>query len=871
MSVQTLRLHLRPVVQAAAGRGRVFGRWLSAALFAAAFVLSQAASARAQQQEFIPCPPEQQTLLTIPELAAQPNPVPGATFNILRGTIVLSDEQEAIPVRQPPQAKPGDQGSVTRCQGQYVRILRGVNAAPAPPAPTGQFPNPMPGPTLRARVGDIVNLTFINQINPGHFGKSIDSGEKGKGCDTPVPAKDQFPDCFHGSSTGNLHFHGSHTNPNGTGDNVFMEVRPLPRDNQGNLTTTPQQVQEGLNDFFAQCNDRLKVSALIQWPKTWDDMPSNWTGRQEGLLKDYDDQMLKLYNVPKTFWPTDKWQKDHGYWPQYYIGVFPYCYRLPVYTDTTYPPKMPVTVHSHQVASSQMPRAGAGTAELNSQGVVPPEQQGMSPVLMMGQAPGTHWYHAHKHGSTAINVANGMTGVFIIEGSYDDDLNNFYSPDWRQTGNLWTRRQPVMVINQLGLTPNLLRGNPNAPNPNDQPGNIGATDKGPDFSINGQIHPVVNMRPNEVQMWRIANTSGRAGAFFHAPNTAQMEWRQIAQDGVQFNETNYQQRRNKEFLLAAGNRADLLVQAKPCPGGAKSCQYPVIVQNEVDPSDLSSANNLTLLTINVSGDPVSTGTPAGQFIPKAPAFPAFLNDIADDEVTGSKILTFSSTSPGAGAEHKIDGKKFDGEVGALVQLNKVEEWKIENATYGPPISHPFHIHINPFQITEIFDPNEKLVNPDTGRPYPQTKPYFDPQTNSPAVKYTFQNAKLLPGQCYLDPDNPNTWLPMVWDKRLRRCVPDPDPPVGHNSQQNIWWDVFPIPTGYAPKNAADKDPQTGRPKPVLNKAGQPIKVPGYFKMRSRFVDYAGYYVLHCHILAHEDRGMMTVVEVAPATTPYSHN
>src|ERR1044071_1089440 len=123
-------------------------------------------------------------------------------------------------------------------------------------------------------------------------------------------------------------------------------------------------------------------------------------------------------------------------------------------------------------------------------------------------------------------------------------------------------------------------------------------------------------------MWRIANTSGRAGAFFHAPNTAQMEWRQIAQDGVQFNETNYQQRRNKEFLLAAGNPADLLVQAKPCPGGAKSCQYPVIVQNEVDPSDLSSANNLTLLTIN---------------------------DIADDEVTGSKILTFSSTSPGAGA------------------------------------------------------------------------------------------------------------------------------------------------------------------------------------------------------------------------------
>jgi len=28
-------------------------------------------------------------------------------------------------------------------------------------------------------------------------------------------------------------------------------------------------------------------------------------------------------------------------------------------------------------------------------------------------------------------------------------------------------------------------------------------------------------------------------------------------------------------------------------------------------------------------------------------------------------------------------------------------------------------------------------------------------------------------------------------------------------------------------------------------------------MRSRFVDYTGQYVMHCHILAHEDRGMMT--------------
>jgi FtsP/CotA-like multicopper oxidase with cupredoxin domain len=76
--------------------------------------------------------------------------------------------------------------------------------------------------------------------------------------------------------------------------------------------------------------------------------------------------------------------------------------------------------------------------------------------------------------------------------------------------------------------------------------------------------------------------------------------------------------------------------------------------------------------------------------------------------------------------------------------------------------------------------------------------------------------------------------------------------------------VFPIPSGI---KATDKDG-----KPIIDPAtSKQVAIPGYFKMRSRFVDYAGFYVIHCHILAHEDRGMMTIVEVAPVRTPYSHH
>ena len=390
----------------------------------------------------------------------------------------------------------------------------------------------------------------------------------------------------------------------------------------------------------------------------------------------------------------------------------------------------------------------------------------------------------------------------------------------------------------------------------------GSQDKGPDFSINGQLKPLIQMQPGEVQMWRIVNTSGRAGVYFLGPPKG-FQWKQLAQDGVQFNDVNYQSHLNRPFLLAAGNRADILVKA-PTSACANPSDCSVMVKNEVDPQDLAVAKPLTLLSINISGQPVDPKSNAGSFIPNAPYFPPFLKDIGKDEVTGTKTLLFAAGPPGGTpnpAQQTIDGKKFDGEVGAVVLLNKVEEWKIMNATYAAPISHPFHIHINPFQIVEVFDPNQPLIDPKTGKPPidPKTgKPYIDPQTNKVASKYAFHDKGRAPGQCYLDPNNPETWNPRG-SLPLQPCNPSAP-------QSNlIWWDVFPIPSGYAPTTDAAGN------NPLLNSNGKAVQVPGYFKMRSRFVDYAGFYVLHCHILAHEDRGMMTIVEVTPVRTPYSHH
>jgi FtsP/CotA-like multicopper oxidase with cupredoxin domain len=803
---------------------------------AVTLLLLQALPAQAQQRQrqprqlvnpptqFIPCATAGQPLLRVPELVAQ--------ANVLRGTILLKDTPERM-----------DLGLGNgNCVPQFVRNFQGVNATlpwyqgsiPAgfpgyesvPPAT--QYADPVPGPTLRANVGDLIQLTFINQIDPGDFGDSIDRGERGQGCDEssrPYPGLDVFPDCFHGSSTGNIHFHGTHTSPSTTGDDVFIEVRPSPR-TAGVPTVTESVVQRPFEKFFAECTRQLNKGVLSQWPRSWSDFPPELVVQQLNLLAQYDADPA----IVNKLLPVDLKQWADGTWPQYYIGAFPYCFRLPEYKDKVWPPAAPM----HPAAHGAMPMADAG------------------PPLVMGQAPGTHWYHAHKHGSTTVNVANGMTGVFIIEGaSYDGALNQFYNVGW--TGpQPWARSQPVLVINQLGVNPNLEGGG-----------------TGPlSFSINGRFQPVIAMQPGQVQLWRIANTSSRGAIFVSGfapantptPSSPQtFAWKQIAQDGVQFNDVNYQNSQNPNLLLAAGNRADVLVQAPTAAG-----QYVLLAQQvrsrcatvpsalipnlptTPTPTPICSADDpspIPVLAVNVTGAP-ATGNQA-QFIPAGQlktVFPPFLQDITDAEVTGTKTVVFESVPTGGrpGAMHTVNGHKFDGNVGEVIMLNTVEEWKIVNSTVNgavkngqvvatdPPgiVDHPFHIHINPFQIVEFFDPNELLPNTST------YKYVFAKSTTQPLPV-------LQPGQCLLFYDKPDTWKP---------CDSGPNGNL-------IWWDVFMIPSARAV---------------FIDNNTQSVTVPGYFKMRSRFVDYTGQYVLHCHILAHEDRGMMTVVEVVPFTTAYSH-
>lgn len=593
-----------------------------------------------------------------------------------------------------------------------------------PPADDREAMNP--GPTLRARVGDFVEIEFFNAIDVSAFGDDgIDRGETGvaDGCEVTksiggeliYPAtSDVFPNCFHGSSTTNIHFHGFHVSPDGLGDNVLLKLRP-----------NPLLKEEEVSSNFDAIFDRTRRGDP---PRSWRDLPVELTALQEEMLAAYDDSATwkgepGALPTANRLLPLLKEQVAAGLWPQFEIGAHPFSFQITPYSE---PGAMDMT-HHHGEATP-------------------------SPVVA-GQAPGTHWYHTHVHGSTAINMYHGMAGVFVVEGeSYDGKLRALLPGLVEQ----------VMIVQQYAEFPPLM------------------VDSGASFlplMVNGEAQPTISMRPGEVQLWRLVNGSVDAvckltgfRAHGEAMPGALPEWKQTAQDGVQFDPKTYATRPLHDAAyplrnFAPGNRVDLLVQAPALAVAAQSATFDL----EIAIDDQSTQPLLSLVVI---GESMAMTLPTEAAFPPRPGFLADLE--ADPAI--ARTITFSEAANGP----QIDGREFsDGEYDHTLVLGDTEEWKLVNTTRSA--AHPFHIHVNPFQVIEVFDPG------------------------------------------------------MPEEHRLYK-PPAPRP----------WQDTVAIPRRVG--------------------AAQ-----GYVKIRHRFDDFVGSFVLHCHILEHEDRGMMQLVRVVPRASLTRHH
>jgi len=64
------------------------------------------------------------------------------------------------------------------------------------------------------------------------------------------------------------------------------------------------------------------------------------------------------------------------------------------------------------------------------------------------------------------------------------------------------------------------------------------------------------------------------------------------------------------------------------------------------------------------------------------------------------------------------------------------------------------------------------------------------------------------------------------------------------------------------------DDNVNVPAPTMG-AREAVVTPGTLTMRTKFVDFTGLYVLHCHRLNHEDNGLMATINVIPAVSAFA--
>ena len=430
--------------------------------------------------------------------------------------------------------------------------------------------------------------------------------------------------------------------------------------------------------------------------------------------------------------------------------------------------------------------------------------------------PGTFWYHAHAHGSTAVQVGSAMEGALII----DDDEAKI--PAALREAN---KGEKVMVLQTTlydaqGEVKDITAffpggGADDAKNCKDQKPNCTWPDSNRRVTINGQVVPIITMRPGEVQRWRLIDAAFRESFNLGLQGHVLHE---IALDGLYLGRIDGWDGNgiNRTVELQPGYRSDVLVQASMTPGDyelidaptsgvipkpapsptAAGAEAPAASATRAAPKTLAAAAEGPVATmagavrtslrgvdepqnviaiVRVAGEPMKMSLPtSAEMAPLAP-FPGVDLESQADGVQQATFKLGSGDDPNDKRNSfQVNFRSFNPAHVRTVRLNHTDVWTL--TTVGdppgvprppkgsttspsvPPLPHVFHIHINPFQITRL-DP--------AGKP------------------------------------------------------------------ETVWKDTVLVPPA------------------------------AQLRLFTQYLDYVGQFVMHCHILDHEDLGMMEIVEVVP--------
>ena len=273
---------------------------------------------------------------------------------------------------------------------------------------------------------------------------------------------------------------------------------------------------------------------------------------------------------------------------------------------------------------------------------------------------GTFWYHAHKHGSTALQLASGMAGALIVNGGLDN------------IGEIREAREYVMVLQQWSYRKR--EGLPAVVDPD-----LVYSQDSVVSAINGVVTPTIVMHPGEVQRWRLVH-AGTAEQF--GLNIEGVDFYEIAVDGLA---TGRLRKRNR-IVLYPGNRVDVLVKA-PNKLGIQ-LMYSTVPDPKHSLKGQASGRE-DLLRLVVQGEPKPMKLPSEDNLRKVAAFTDA--DVPKGDLR-KRRLVFSQDG---NEKFYINGRPFDPtRIEHKLTLGDAEEWELVSESGV----HPFHIHVNPFAV-----------------------------------------------------------------------------------------------------------------------------------------------------------------------------
>jgi FtsP/CotA-like multicopper oxidase with cupredoxin domain/peroxiredoxin len=302
---------------------------------------------------------------------------------------------------------------------------------------------------------------------------------------------------------------------------------------------------------------------------------------------------------------------------------------------------------------------------------------------------GTFWYHPHKHGSVAYQMANGMAGALIVEG--DGAVGKVQ--DLEAIPEIARAKERILVLQQLTLQqedgvgwvdPNDVYQEP--PNPSA----YWAT------AINGVVLPTFTMHPKEVQRWRFIH-AGREGPlllcwYSERGRLLTIPFYEIAVDGLATGRL----AARRGFTLYPGDRSDVLVKAPRDPGTYYLCARQ---EDETTPGlDRYTVQRLAKLV--VQGAERDMKLPAAEQLIRCRPF----EPIGPEECTVKRDIVFDYDD--AKKSFHINGLSFSKQTKLdRPVLGRAEEWTLTaaNTALSAIEPHPFHVHVNPFHLVRVED------------------------------------------------------------------------------------------------------------------------------------------------------------------------